>query len=567
MLKSNIRFGIGVKIILLVLGIMAIFSALIVYDNAKNSEVQAGFENLVMRSAPLVFDIKELKVELKNQGYLVRGYLLSGNREYLQQYSDSLKKTDSILASLEKNLITPEGKQRMTETRTALDSYQMVTKKTIEIYQQSGQSQALAYVATAMEANRKAETTLDSFAVFLTERMDLRVQQSQEAAAVTRRTVSTAAVAAALLALVLAVWFSRRISRPLGEVVAVAAAVAGGNLAVKKIAYEQNDEIRELVNAFDAMSSQLRNLISQVGQASEQVVVSSGELREGAEQSAQAVNQVAAAVSDISQGTQLQVAAVDEAVAIVEQMSANIQQVSVNSNGVASISEQANQAAANGRKSLAKAVDQIQSIEKTVAYSASVVTKLGERSKEIGQIIDTIAGIAGQTNLLALNAAIEAARAGEHGRGFSVVAEEVRKLAEQSQEAAKQIANLISEVQLDTGEAVKAMDQGTNEVKIGTEVVQGAGLTFGEIETLIQELSVQMRDIAAAIQQMASGSHRIVASVKEIDRISRHTADQTHTVSAAGQEQSASMEQIAASSQSLSQMAVDLQTTLKKFTI
>lgn len=568
MLKtSKTRFTIGVQILMISMLIILSFSALIGYQKVKSDEVQQGYENLVKRSAPLVFDVKELTIELKNQGYLARGYLLTGNAAYLQQYDESLKKTENVVQSLEKNLITPEGKQKVAETKVVLKNYQQVTQKTLEIYKQKGQQEALSYLATAGDANRNAEASLTSLSVFLTERMELRVKQSQEADAVTERIMLMAALIVVLLAVTLSIWFSRRIARPLREVVAVASSIAAGNLVVNKIAYHQKDEIQELVAAFEQMTVNLRNLISQVGRASEHVSVSSAELREGAEQSAQAINQVASTVSDISQGTQLQVAAVDGTVAIVEQMSAGIQQVAANSSSVASVSDKANHAAANGRKSLEKAVEQIQSIETTVAYSATVVAKLGDRSQEIGQIIDTISNIAGQTNLLALNAAIEAARAGEHGRGFSVVAEEVRKLAEQSEDAAKKIATMISEIQVDTTEAVTAMNKGTNEVKVGTEVVNRAGLAFAEIETLISQVSLQMGDIAAAIQQMAAGSHEIVASVKEIERISKDTADQTHTVSAAGEEQSASIEEIAASSQALSKMAGDLQAMLRKFTV
>ena len=206
-------------------------------------------------------------------------------------------------------------------------------------------------------------------------------------------------------------------------------------------------------------------------------------------------------------------------------------------------------------------------IEQTVNNSAQVVAKLGERSKEIGQIVDTISGIAGQTNLLALNAAIEAARAGEQGRGFAVVAEEVRKLAEQSQDAAKKIATLISEIQGDTDKAVLAMSEGTREVKIGTEVVTAAGYAFEEIEVMVTEVSNQVKEISAAVQQMASSSQQIVSSVKEIDELSKNAAGEAQTVSAATEEQSASMEEIASSSQSLAKMAQDLQEAVSKFRV
>jgi len=108
------------------------FSALIGYQKVKSDEVQQGYENLVKRSAPLVFDVKELTIELKNQGYLARGYLLTGNAAYLQQYDESLKKTENVVQSLEKNLITPEGKQKVAETKVVLKNYQQVTQKTLE---------------------------------------------------------------------------------------------------------------------------------------------------------------------------------------------------------------------------------------------------------------------------------------------------------------------------------------------------------------------------------------------------------------------------------------------------
>ncbi len=200
----------------------------------------------------------------------------------------------------------------------------------------------------------------------------------------------------------------------------------------------------------------------------------------------------------------------------------------------------------------------------TVKKSAD---NLQSQAAKITEITGLVAAIAGQTNLLALNAAIEAARAGEQGRGFAVVAEEVRKLAEQSQEAAKQIATLISEIQEDTDKAVVAMEAGTREVKVGTEVVNSTGKTFKDIVVLIDQMSTEIREISAAIQQMASGSQQIVTAVREIDTVSKDTSGQTQSVSAATEEQSASMQEIAASSEALAKMSEDLQSAIKRFTL
>ena len=248
-------------------------------------------------------------------------------------------------------------------------------------------------------------------------------------------------------------------------------------------------------------------------------------------------------------------------------MSAGIEQTAANSTEVTNHSLLASKKSAEGDLAVNKAVSQMSHIEETVNNSAHVVGKLGERSKEIGQIVDTISGIAGQTNLLALNAAIEAARAGEQGRGFAVVAEEVRKLAEQSQEAAKQIADLIAEIQRDTEEAVLTMTTGTEEVKIGTQVVTAAGQTFKEIAGLIQNVSGQVKEISASMQQLASGSEQIVTSVQLVNSHSKKSVDESQMVSAATEEQSASMEEISSASQSLAKLAEDLQTTVSQFKI
>ncbi len=362
------------------------------------------------------------------------------------------------------------------------------------------------------------------------------------------------------------IWLvARRLTKPLTELVVYAQAISQGNLAVQPLAIDSQDEIGQLGIAFNDMTANLRNLVGKIAHVTEQVAASSEELTASAEQSSHAANQVAAAITDVAQGSDIQLKVTNQTSTEVEHMAQQLQQVSSDANSVTVISNRTADAAQEGSKAVKIAINQMGSIDKTVANSAKVVTKLGERSKEIGQIVDTISGIAGQTNLLALNAAIEAARAGEQGRGFAVVAEEVRKLAEQSQEAAKQIANLISAIQVDTDEAVAAMGDGTKEVKIGSEVVNNADQAFAKIAQLIGQVSDQVKTMSSSMQQMVGGSQKIVESIQQLDKISTETAEQTQTVSAATEEQSASMEEIAASSQALARMAEELQDSVSKF--
>jgi methyl-accepting chemotaxis protein len=370
-----------------------------------------------------------------------------------------------------------------------------------------------------------------------------------------------------IIAAVAIVIIAKRFAKPISLIRDECLLLAQGDLRECEAKIYSEDEIGQLSKGFGEMRKHLRELVTKVHSQSEQLAAASEELTASAEESAQAANQVAESISEVANGAEKQVNAIDETSAVVDQMSTGIQQVAVNSNLVAGKSSQAAEMANEGSKSVEKAISQMTQIEQTVNNSAQVVVNLGERSKEIGQIVDIISGIAGQTNLLALNAAIEAARAGEQGLGFAVVADEVRKLAEQSQDAAKQIAVLITEIKGDTDKAISAMSQGTHEVEVGTEVVTIAGRAFGEIAVLVTEVFNQVKEISTAIQQMASGSQQIVSSVKEIDGHSKNAARDAQTVSAATEEQSASMEEIAASSQSLAKLAQDLQEAVSKFRV
>lgn len=360
-------------------------------------------------------------------------------------------------------------------------------------------------------------------------------------------------------------WLARRIVRPIKIFGQVAQRIAGGDISQAKLGIISNDEIGQLSRSLEEMTENLRRLIRKITQATDQVAASSEELTASAEQSTQAANQVAQAIAAVAGGAEEQMKAVNDTASVVKQMSASIQRIETNVKIVTNAAAESADRAQGGSEKVEKAVKQMGNIEKTVARSAQIITTLGERSKEIGQIVDTIAGIAGQTNLLALNAAIEAARAGEQGRGFAVVAEEVRKLAEQSQEAAKQIAGLISEIQSNTDSAVLAMTDGTQEVRAGADVVNEAGCTFQRIYKSICEVSDQMKELSDSVNNMAISSQQVVASVLAIEAISKEVDMQSQTVSAATEEQTATMEEVTAASQALAEMAAELSQSVSIF--
>ena len=381
------------------------------------------------------------------------------------------------------------------------------------------------------------------------------------------RTMLGIAVICLLLATGAIVVIAKRVAKPISQLRDECMLLAQGDLREGEARSFSEDEIGQLGSGFQEMRRNLRELTSNMLSQSEQVAASSEELTASAEQSAQAANQVAISITEVAQGTNNQIQAVEQTMAVVEQISAAIEQTAATSNEVAAMAVETTEAVKGGQQAVNKAVLQMGNVGKGSAALQVTVDKLADSSKQIGQIVSVISGIAAQTNLLALNAAIEAARAGEAGRGFAVVADEVRKLAEQSATAAKEITDLVTDNTNNIDSAVTVMNSSTENIKVGIEVVTGAGQAFEDIAQQIHVMAEQVKEISAATQEVAVGSQRIVEAMKNIEETSKDSAAQAETVSAATEEQSASMEEIASSSQGMARLAADMQQAVSAFKI
>jgi methyl-accepting chemotaxis protein len=326
-----------------------------------------------------------------------------------------------------------------------------------------------------------------------------------------------------------------------------------------------DDEIGQLAGAMLKMQDDLSALVRQVHNSSEQLAAASEELTATAEQSAMVSTQIAHSVNNVAEGSAQSANSLNRVLGEVEQITDTIKTFNDNTTTIVKLSGDAENEARSGSDAVNDTVGQMDNIESAVGESAKVVENLGERSKEIGMIVETIAGIAGQTNLLALNAAIEAARAGEQGKGFAVVAEEVRKLAEQSQEAAKNIANIIGHIQVETEEAVQAMQKGTHEVKVGADYVKNAGKIFLEIDGMVAKVNNQMQGSLSEVNRIETGSRHITDSTRDVYQLTESASKEMQSVSAATEQQSASMQEISTASRALAEIAQTLQNELSRF--
>lgn len=498
------------------------------------------------------------------------------------QYMHIIAQTPEEMAQIERLMdsqikMIDEGLQNYLTITARKESVSSITAKWESFKQDAEQIRNISRQNNTEEAMRliKADSAkLDvELTNDLTELVNFNVKSAEVASQEGDAAYETANfILTALILIILAIsmgiafYISRYIARFIAEFLRVSMKVSKGDLK-DQIQFTARDEFGEMTQSYNDTIVNLKTLLKKIQSTAEQVAASSEELTASADQSAQVTTQIAQSVSEVAESSTKQITAVNTTSAAIEEISASIEEVSANATTSAGQARQAMDTAHEGGASVDKAIEQMGMIEHTVNESADVIAALGDRSKEIGQIVDTISGIAGQTNLLALNAAIEAARAGEHGKGFAVVAEEVRKLAEQSQEAAQQISDLIGKIQSETQQAVTAMQAGTQEVKMGSVVVNESGLAFKKIKDLAAVVANQVENIANTVHEVATGSQEIVVSVKDIDMQTKNVSSETQSVSAATEEQSAAMEQIAASSQNLAKMAQDLQMETRKFSI
>ena len=339
------------------------------------------------------------------------------------------------------------------------------------------------------------------------------------------------------------------------------------NTGDAKVNPNRNDEIGVMARAVTKLQDNVSTMISKVMTSAEHVAAASQQLTASADQSTTAINQVAESIVNVAGACTEQFAEVENATTKAEELKAHMGTFSKTLQESSKEIDHTNDAAVAGNKAVKNAVHEMERIETSVTASADVISQLGEESEKIGKIVDAISNIADQTNLLALNAAIEAARAGEHGRGFAVVADEVRKLAEQSQTSAKEISNLIGSIQIKSQDAVLAMQEGVANVKTGADAVDDAGKTFETISNRITAVAKGSAQMAKIVEELVKSTDVITQSVEKINVKSREVASESETVSASGQQQSATMHEIADASRSLAEMAQQMQDVIGKFKI
>jgi len=343
----------------------------------------------------------------------------------------------------------------------------------------------------------------------------------------------------------------RGITVPLQKLIDAARQVGEGDLRIELNGRKMPTEFRHLSFAFNSMASQLRTLVSETVTISEQISVSASDLSSISEQVAASSGEVATAMIEITGGAESQSHGLRTTTTALEAMARRADEIAEASRSVTELSEQIHRVAAESRREVSNALQTLLEVREVVHASGQEVAELEQASRQIDRFVETISGIARQTNLLALNAAIEAARAGEHGRGFAVVADEVRKLAEGSARAADEVAGIVHEIRSRIEDVAATMERGTEQVADVEEVSKGADAALEQILVAVDGVRGAVGRVAEAVERSQESMRDVDASLAQVSGTAESHAASAQEVSAAAEEQSAATEEMSATSAQL----------------
>jgi methyl-accepting chemotaxis protein len=469
--------------------------------------------------------ITDIREEIKQGQYLLRIYMASASADKIQTVYSQL---DAAVATLEQNrgVIDQSGRDAVGQIRTMLGEYRTAIETLVTA------TQAIAKARQEMTDQQKEIVRIsDALYQFQLDRLDIESSEARS-----RLVISTAL---ALLLGILAAWLiTRQIILPLRTTLADVERIASGDLTATAT-ITRRDELGVLQQGIQQMGSTLRELI--------------GGIRDGVSQISSAAEELSAVTMQTSAGVNSQKEETDQVATAMHEMSATVQEVARNAEQAAQAATEADQEAREGDRVVAEVVAQIERMASEVVRSSEAMTALQSDSDKIGSVMNVIRAVAEQTNLLALNAAIEAARAGEAGRGFAVVADEVRGLAQRTQKSTEEIEQLVSALQGGTQQVSAIMQNSRNLTESSVELTRRAGTSLARITSTVSNIQAMNQQIATAAEEQSAVAEEISRSVVNVRDVSERTA--------------AASEETAASSVELARLGSQLQTMVSRFRI
>ncbi|GIN85758.1 hypothetical protein J6TS2_21440 [Heyndrickxia sporothermodurans] len=498
-------------------------------------------------------------------------YIVSADKTFLKSLEKDTDQVDALIKELEKLL---QGNKKQLEKLDGIEnSYRFWVEwinKVIQIRDFWSIAEAGKEIQSARGQSymKQMNDNIQSLIDVETKATNERIENLHMQATIAKSVTFGLSLFALILSIILAIVLSKNINSSVKKISTsiLDIANAGGDLT-KRIDIKSNDELSGLAKDTNVLIEGIANLVKKVSIMSENVSASSEELLASAEETSKTIMSIAETSGEIAAGSEKTSSQMDESLIKMKALEELMKALTIQAENVKNSADHMQSAAEEGSQSVAEASKEILGIEKTMANTSSTVEELGKKSDDITKIINTITGIAEQTNLLALNAAIEAARAGEHGRGFAVVADEVRKLAEQSQTAAKEVTKIVHSIQNEVSKIIEQNKVGVQAIISGVDISNETNQSLQKILQQSNHTNKVIADMVLQIEQTLLLSQEVTTSFTTVNKIAEFTAEHTETTAAASEEGSAAMEEVTASASELSTQAENLRELVSNFKI
>ncbi|WP_158541069.1 methyl-accepting chemotaxis protein [Sporosarcina sp. BI001-red] len=545
------------------LTVIILVTALGIYNYQSVRKVNLETENIIDEQVQLLISNTQIANSMANGLRVTNSYLLTGDSKYKNQFDEfsdhGVHYADHMKKVLGEEHFDSTGVDLAAEWRAS------IIQDVFGEYDKGNEKQALSNLA---ELDSIGEESIETFSHWALVGED-QINELGQGVIKSGKTTLTVIVVVTLIVIILSVIASlitsRIITKPLNAVKGRMQLIAQGDLSMDPLITHSKDELGALVLATNEMQETTRGLLHNINRLSDIVSVQSEELTSTAHEVREGSSQMSSTMQELSSGAENQANSASDLSGLMDSFTSKINEANNNGQHVQETSAGVLDMTEKGSQLMVSSTTQMTKIDQIVLNAVQKVEGLDVHSQRISALVSVIQSLADQTNLLALNAAIEAARAGEHGKGFAVVADEVRKLAEQSSSSVTDITEIVHQIQSESSSVVASLQEGYQEVEQGTEQILTTGHTFNQISHELTEMVTNIGNVSNNLSEIVSSSQNMTDSIQEIAAISEESAAGIEQSSAASQQIGNTMEEVAEKSKDLSQLALELNELVGKF--